>query len=90
MARKKTRETAKFRSRLSEAIHETAGGLHPQRYLGALLCTAFVINTVLARLNFSTASTSRHTVSAVAAQAYMLGSTGLFLVTLTIPLRFLA
>jgi hypothetical protein len=67
------------------------GGLHPQRYLCALLCIAFLVNTILARHKFSAdhgrlrPPMSRLARSAAAAPAYVLGSTGLFLITLSLP-----
>jgi uncharacterized membrane protein len=62
------------------------GGLHPQRYLCAVLCIAFLVNTILARLKFKAGpSNSNFAVSAAAAPAYVLGSAGLFLVTLALP-----
>ena len=71
--------------------YQTGGGLHPQRYLCALLCVAFIVNTILARQTFGAdqgrhrAATSRLATSATAAPAYVLGSTGLFLITLSLP-----
>ena len=67
------------------------GSLHPQRYLYALLCIAFIVNTILARHKFSTdhgqrcPSMLQRATSARAALVYLLGSTGLFLLTLTLP-----
>jgi hypothetical protein len=69
----------------------TGGGLHPQRYLCALLCIAFILNTILARHNFSVDRGSLHpalprrATSPTAAPVYVLGSTGLFLITLSLP-----
>ncbi|MEJ0008637.1 MAG: hypothetical protein WDM77_20330 [Steroidobacteraceae bacterium] len=67
--------------------YQTDGGLRPQRYLCALICVAFIINTILARRKFSADSgkpwRSQHPVSAIAAPRYMLVSSILFLVTLT-------
>jgi hypothetical protein len=70
--------------------YQNHGGLHPQRYLYALLCTAFIVNTILARHKFSVDHGPRCPLmlkranSARAALAYVLGSTGLFLITLTL------
>ena len=67
------------------------GGLHPQHYLYALLCLAFLINSILARHKFSADHgkqcplTLHRATSAWTALAYVLGSTGLFLITLTLP-----
>jgi hypothetical protein len=71
--------------------YQAGGGLHPQRYLCALLAIAFIVNTILARQKFSAdhgrlrPSMSRLATSVAAAPAYVLGSTGLFLITLALP-----
>jgi hypothetical protein len=71
--------------------YQTGGGLHPQRYLCALLAVAFIVNTLLARHKFSAdharlrPSLPRFASCAAAAPVYVLGSTGLFLITLTLP-----
>ena len=66
----------------------STGGLYPQRYLCAMLYMAFLINTILARLKFSTDGTPRRiprrNVSPAAAPTYVLGSAGLFLLTLAV------
>lgn len=76
------------------------GGPHAQRYLLGTLYLAFLLNTVLARLKFAAdrrgrvpgsaipgAAIARMAASRAAAPAYVLGSTGLFLITLTMSLR---
>ena len=71
--------------------YQAGDGLHPQRYLCALLGIAFIVNTILARHKFSAdhgrlrPSMSRLAPPPTAAPAYVLGSTGLFLITLTLP-----
>ena len=71
--------------------YQAGGGLHPQHYLYALLSIAFIVNTILARHKFSIDRgqhrplLSRPACSATTALAYVLGSTGLFLITLTLP-----
>src|SRR5580698_4600249 len=74
--------------------YHSADGLHPQRYLCALLCVAFTLNTILARRKFSAdhgrPPPSRLLASPAAAPAYILGSAAVFVVTLTIELRTLA
>src|SRR5580658_3527850 len=64
--------------------YQSDGELHPQHYVCALLCTAFILNTILARLRFSAAgnrgSRQPATASQVAARAYVLVSSGLFLI----------
>jgi hypothetical protein len=70
--------------------YQNAGGLHPQRYLYALLCLAFVVNSILARHKFSAdhgkrCPLIRRASSASAALAYVLGSAALFLITLMLP-----
>ena len=66
--------------------YRSAAGLHPQRYLSALLSVVFIVNTILARLRFSVAhrrlQSSRFVTSAAAAPAYVLGSVCVFLITL--------
>jgi hypothetical protein len=68
--------------------YQSAGELHPQRYVCALVCLAFLLNTFLARLKFSADRDKqripRHPVRAswVAAPTYVVISTGLFLITL--------
>lgn len=78
---------------LDNPYHST-DGLHPQRYLCALLCVAFTLNTILARRKFTADQgclrSSRVVVFPAAAPAYILGSAALFVVTLTIELRALA
>ena len=71
--------------------YRSGGGLHPQHYLCALLCIAFIVNTILARHKFSIDRGSLHPPmsrlarSATAAPAYVLASTGLFLISLSLP-----
>ena len=71
--------------------YQRGGGLHPQHYLCALLCIAFIVNTILARHKFSAdrgsvrAPLPRPASSATAAPAYVLASTGLFLISLSLP-----
>jgi hypothetical protein len=71
--------------------YESGGDLHPQRYLCALLCIGFIVNTILARHKFSAdhgslrPPLSRLARSATAAPAYVLASTGLFLISLSLP-----
>ena len=71
--------------------YQSGGGLHPQHYLSALLCVAFIVNTILARHQFSAdrghrrPPLSRLAKSATAAPAYVLASTGLFLISLLLP-----
>jgi hypothetical protein len=79
-------------------------GLHPQHYVYALLCAAFIANTVLARIQFSAARDCPRPVpelqvvqihmpriewSRTAAPAYVLGSAALFLITLMLDLLHL-
>jgi hypothetical protein len=66
--------------------YHSAGNLHPQRYVFALLCVAFMLNSILARIKF-TADRKRvrlqhDPASIFAAPTYVLVSTGLFLITL--------
>jgi hypothetical protein len=66
--------------------YHSEGQLHPRHYVFALLCLAFLLNTILARLKFS-ADRQRvrlrpATASWIAAPTYVLISTGLFLITL--------
>jgi hypothetical protein len=71
--------------------YQAGGGLHPQPYLCALLAIAFIVNTLLARHKFSAdhgrlrPAMPRFATSAAAASVYVLGSTGLFLITLILP-----
>ncbi len=65
--------------------YESGGTLHPQRYLWTLLCLALVVNSIFARVKFSSGSRPSPRPSATAAAAYVLGSAGVFLVTLTLP-----
>lgn len=71
--------------------YQSGGGLHPQHYLCALLCIAFIVNTILARHKFSADQGSLPPArsplarSATAAPAYVLASTGLFLISLSLP-----
>lgn len=69
--------------------YQRAGVPHPQRYLCALLYVAFLSNTVLARLKFGVdrGHLRRSAHAAWAAPAYVLGSAGLFLITLPIELQ---
>ncbi len=80
--------------RLLDNPYHSADGLHPQRYLCALLCVAFTLNTLLARRQFSAdhrrPRPSRGLASPAAAPAYILGSAAVFVVTLTIELHTLA
>jgi len=74
--------------------YRSADGLHPQRYLCALLCVAFTLNTSLARRQVSAdhrcPRPSRVVASPAAAPPYILGSVARFVVPLTIELRALA
>jgi hypothetical protein len=66
--------------------YQSNGELRPQHYVCALLCIAFVLNTILARRRFSVHGNRvplrQPTASRVAAPAYVLVSTGVFLITL--------
>lgn len=66
--------------------YHSDGELHPQRYVCALLGLAFILNTILARAKFTIdrkrIRRSQPTASIIAAPAYVLVSTGLFLITL--------
>jgi hypothetical protein len=66
--------------------YDSDGQRHPQHYVFALLCVAFLLNSILARLTFradrNRARVRQATASWVAAPTYVLLSTGLFLVTL--------
>jgi hypothetical protein len=65
--------------------YDAQGEPHPQHYVWALICLAFLFNTLLARRKFSADCREHlhpgHT-SSVAAPTYVLVSTALFLVTL--------
>jgi hypothetical protein len=66
--------------------YQTDGQLRPQHYLCALLCAAFMLNTLLARLKLRAdgqrGRAPRSAASKIAAPVYVLVSTGLFLITL--------
>jgi hypothetical protein len=66
--------------------YQSDGELRPQHYVCALLCVAFILNTILARRKFSAAGNRldlhHATASRVKAPAYVLVSSGLFLITL--------
>jgi hypothetical protein len=66
--------------------YQSAGQLHPQRYILALLTVVFVANSLLARRHFSIDHFSRCDARTLAAPAYVLGSAALFLSTLTIDM----
>jgi hypothetical protein len=79
--------------------YQSAGQLHPQRYVLQLLALVFIVNAILARRHFSTdhfclEQASGHTRLAQDAQsaarrvapAYVLGSAALFLSTLSIDM----
>lgn len=68
------------------------GDLHSQRYIFGMVYLAFLANTVLARCKFSADQARpalRLAASSAAAPLYVLVSTGLFIITLSIPLRAL-
>jgi hypothetical protein len=62
--------------------YQSAGQLHPQHYVLALLSSVFIGNSLLARRHLTTER--RLGVHGLAAPAYMLGSAALFLSTLTL------
>jgi hypothetical protein len=66
--------------------YQSHGQLHPQHYVCALVCAAFMLNTILARLTLSADAQSgrlpRSAPSRIAAPVYVLVSSGLFLITL--------
>jgi hypothetical protein len=64
---------------------QSAGSMHPQRYVYSLLCMVFIANSVLARRQFATGRTGPQ--RCVSAPAYLLGSTVLFLATLAMYWR---
>ncbi|HEX3838816.1 MAG TPA: hypothetical protein VHW25_17820 [Steroidobacteraceae bacterium] len=65
--------------------YASAGALHPQRYVGFLLCSVFIANTLLARHQFSAGPNGRQW--CVSAPGYLLCSAALFAVTLVMYLR---
>jgi hypothetical protein len=72
--------------------YQSAGMLHPQRYLSALLCVAFIANTILARRQFRATHPRPPAAPRVraAAPAYLLASTGLFVTSLLIGLQHIS
>ena len=64
---------------------ESAGSMHPQRYVYSLLCIVFIVNSLLARHQFATRRAGSP--CAIAAPAYLLGSAVLFLGTLAVCWR---
>ena len=69
--------------------YQSAGTMH---YIYALLCIAFVANTILARRQFSGARASLHAAPNVgaAAPAYLLASMALFVTSLMIGLQHIS
>ena len=62
--------------------YRSAGSVHPQHYVYALLCIAFIANSLLARRQFIVGRAGpQHCLSA---PVYLLGSAALFLITLAI------
>jgi hypothetical protein len=69
--------------------YQSAATVH---YISALLCIAFVANTILARRQFNSARASRHDPPEVraAAPAYLLASMALFVASLMIGLQHIS
>ena len=65
--------------------YQSAGSMHPQRYVYSLLCVVFIANSLLARRQFITRRAGPQ--QSVSAPVYLLCSVALFLSTLLPYLR---
>jgi hypothetical protein len=65
--------------------YQSAGSMHPQRYVYSLLCIVFTANTLMARRQFITGRAAPQ--QSVSAPVYLLCSTALFLTTLLMYLQ---
>jgi hypothetical protein len=65
--------------------YQSAGAMHPQRYVCSLLCLVFIANSLLARRQIATRRPSPQ--QSISAPVYLLCSAGLFLATLACYLR---
>jgi hypothetical protein len=63
----------------------SAGAMHPQRYVGALLCSVFIANSLLARRQFIMGRAGPQ--PCVSAPVYLVCSAALFLATIIIYLH---
>jgi hypothetical protein len=65
--------------------YQSAGTLHPQRYVCSLICIVFLANSLLARRQFNTGRAGPQ--QSVSAPVYLVCSAALFLATLLMYLR---
>jgi hypothetical protein len=65
--------------------YQSAGSMHPQRYVYSLLCIVFIANTLMGRRQFITGRAGPQ--QSVSAPVYLLCSTALFLTTLLMYLH---
>jgi hypothetical protein len=65
--------------------YQSAGAMHPQRYVYSLLCIVFIANSLLARRQFSTGRAGPQ--QCVSAPVYLLCSAALFLASLAMYLH---